>query len=71
MLSRLIVYTLLADEVNCKIKDMTINEIKELVEKTKHLNEEEMYNVSTHLKFFDRVNYVAWVNKLLGIQLAL
>ena len=50
---------------------MTINEIKELVEKTKHLNEEEMYNVSTHLKLFDRVNYVAWVNKLLGIQLAL
>jgi hypothetical protein len=62
---------LLADEVNFKIKDMTINEIKELVEKTKHLNKEEMYNVSTHLKFFDRVNYVAWVNKLLGIQLAL
>jgi len=65
------IYTLLADEVNFKIKDMTINEIKELVEKTKHLNNDEMYNVSTHLKFFDRVNYVAWVNKLLGVQLAL
>ncbi len=50
---------------------MTINQIKELVEKTKHLNKEEMYNISTHLTFFDRVNYVAWVNKLLGIQLAI
>lgn len=50
---------------------MTINEIKKLVENTKHLNKEETYNVNTHLKLFDRVNYMAWVNKLLGIKLAL
>ena len=50
---------------------MTINEIKELVDKTKGLTKDEMYNVSTHLRFFDRVNYVAWVNKLLGIKLSL
>jgi hypothetical protein len=62
---------ILVDEVNFKIKEMTINEIKELVENTKGLTKDEMYNVSTHLKFFDRVNYVAWVNKLLGIKLAL
>ena len=64
-------YTLLVDEVNFKIKEMTINEIKELVENTKELTKDEMYNVSTHLKFFDRVNYVAWVDKLLGIKLPL
>lgn len=50
---------------------MTINEIKELVENTKELTKDEMYNVSTYLKFFDRVNYVAWVDKLLGIKLSL
>jgi hypothetical protein len=50
---------------------MTITEIKELVDKTKDYTKDEMYNVSTHLKFFDRVNYVAWVEKLLGIKLAL
>ena len=57
--------------MNFKIKEMTINEIKELVENTKELTKDEMYNVSTHLKFFDRVNYVAWVDKLLGIKLSL
>lgn len=57
--------------MKCKIKGMTINEIKQLVEDTKHLTKEEMYNVSTHLHFFDRVNYVAWVNKLLDISLPL
>jgi len=50
---------------------MTIPEVKKLVEKTKDLSKEEMYNVSTHLKFYDRVNYVAWVKKLLNIDLAL
>jgi hypothetical protein len=50
---------------------MTIIQIKELVEDTKHLKKDEMYNVSAHLKFFDRVNYVAWVNELLGIKLGL
>ena len=59
------------DEVNFKIKEMTINEIKELVKNTKELTKDEMYNLSTHLKFFDRVNYVAWVDKLLGIKLSL
>lgn len=57
--------------MKCKIKGMTINEIKQLVEDTKHLTKEEMYNVSTHLHFFDMVNYVAWVNKLLDISLPL
>ena len=65
------IYTVLVDEVNFKIKEMTINEIKELVENTKELTKDEMYNVSTYLKFFDRVNYVAWVDKLLGIKLSL
>jgi hypothetical protein len=50
---------------------MTIPEIKKLVEKSKGLSKEEMYNVSTHLRFFDRVNYVAWVKKLLNVDLAL
>ena len=62
---------MLVDEVNFKIKEMTINKIKELVENTKELTKDEMYNVSTHLKFFDRVNYVAWVDELLGIKLPL
>ena len=55
--------------INQAIKQ--INEIKELIENTKELTKDEMYNVSTHLKFFDRVNYVAWVDKLLGIKLSL
>lgn len=49
---------------------MTILQIKELIEKTKDSTKDEMYNVSTHLKFFDRVNYVIWVEKLLGIKLS-
>jgi len=56
---------MLANKVNFKIKEMTISEIKELVENTKELTKDEMYNVSTHLKFFDRVNYVAWIEKLI------
>ena len=54
-----------------KTKKMTIPEIKELVNETKDLTQEEMQNVSTHLHFFDRVNYVAWVEKLIGIKLHL
>lgn len=50
---------------------MTIPEIKELVDETKDLTQDQMQNVSTHLHFFDRVNYVAWVEKLLGIKLYL
>jgi len=50
---------------------MSIPEVKELVDKTKDLSKDQMQNVSTHLKFFDRVNYVAWVEKLLGIKLYL
>ncbi len=59
------------ENVNIKNKYMTINEIKVMVNDTKHLTKEEMYNVSTNLKFFDRVHYVAWVEKLLGISLPL
>ena len=50
---------------------MSISEIKELVDETKDLTQDQMQNVSTHLHFFDRVNYVAWVEKLLWIKLYL
>lgn len=50
---------------------MTIEEVKELVLKTKHLTKDEMYNISTGLSFFDRVNYVLWVDKLLNIKLSI
>jgi hypothetical protein len=50
---------------------MTIPEIKQLIEKTKCLTKEEMYNVSKGLNFFDRVNYVVWVDKLIGVKLPL
>jgi hypothetical protein len=49
---------------------MTIPEIKELVEKCEDFTKDEIYNISTHLRFFDRVNYVIWVEKLLNIKIA-
>ena len=50
---------------------MTIKEIKELVEETKGLTKNEIYNISTHLPIFDACNYALWMDKLHNIKVSL
>ena len=50
---------------------MTIQEVKELVDKVKNYPKNEIFNISTHLSFFDRVNFVMWLEKLHNIKIAI
>ena len=43
---------------------MTIKEIKQLVEETKHLSKDEIRNISDNLPFFDGVNYTLWMKEI-------
>lgn len=49
---------------------MTAKEIIKLVVKTRHYTKQEMLEFTDTLPFFDAINYLIWVNKLLGIEIS-
>lgn len=49
---------------------MTTKEIIKLVAKTKHYSKKQMLEFTDTLPFFDALNYLLWVNKLLDIEIS-
>jgi hypothetical protein len=50
---------------------MTVKEIIKLVTKTRHYTKEQMLELTDTLLFFDAINYLILVKKLLDIELSL
>jgi len=50
---------------------MTVKEIIKLVAKTRRYSQQEMLELTDSLPFFDAINYLIWVNKLLGIEISI
>jgi hypothetical protein len=50
---------------------LTVKEIIKLVVNTRHYSKEQMLELTDTLYFFDAVNYLIWVKKLLDIDVSL
>lgn len=50
---------------------MTAKEIIKLVAKTRHYSKQQMLEFTDTLPFFDAINYLVWVEKLLGIEISI